>query len=65
MQFYEDSTRTPSYGYDFPDWYKALYPDARLGNIDIAIVNKWIIEGHYASEELPDVERIKRMNVKN
>jgi hypothetical protein len=65
IQFWEDTSKYPPYGYDFPEQYKQEHPDARLGNIDIAILNKWIIEGHYTTEEMSDAEKLKRINVKN
>ena len=53
------------YRYDFSPEYKAEHPNARLGQIDIALLNRWIIDGHYVDEFMTDEERAKRTNVKN
>ena len=65
IEFWQNPNIGDDYKYKFPDEYIAEHPDARLGNIDVALVNKWIITGHYTSEEMSDVEKMKRVNVQN
>lgn len=59
--------QSDEYEYDFEDTYKEQYsdPEARLGQIDIAILNRWIVDGHFAEEWMTDAEKAKRNNVKN
>ena len=53
------------YEYDFETSYKETYPNARLGQIDIALLNRRIIDGYYVEDGMTDLERAKRTNVKN
>lgn len=53
------------YEYDFDSAYKEEFPEARLGQIDIALLNRWIIDGHYVEDGMTDAEKMKRVNVKN
>ena len=70
---FKQGEKSDDYEYDFEDSYKQQYsdPPARLGNIDIALLNRRIINGYYvkkaeeAGEELTDLEKMKRNNVKN
>lgn len=70
---FKQGQESDDYEYDFEDSYKQQYtdPQARLGNIDIALLNRRIIDGYYvkkaeeAGEELTDLEKMKRNNVKN
>lgn len=70
---FKQGEKSDDYEYDFEDSYKQQYtdPKARLGNIDIALLNRRIIDGYYvkkaeeAGEELTDPEKRKRTNVKN
>lgn len=60
-----DEELVEGYRYDFDPEYKAQHPDARLGQIDIALLNRWIIDGHYVEDWMSDEEIAKRKNVKN
>lgn len=64
---FKQGTESDEYEYDFEDSYKETYtdPPARLGNIDIALLNRRIIDGYYTNDEMSDVEKRKRTNVKN
>ena len=62
---FKQGAQSDDYEYDFEDSYKTTYPTARLGQIDIALLNRWIIDGHYTDENLSDAENLKRTNVKN
>ena len=53
------------YEYDFDPTFKERYPEARLGNIDIALLNRWIIDGHFTQDGMSEEEKRKRTNVKN
>ena len=64
---FKQGEESDDYEYDFEDSYKQQYsdPSARLGNIDIALLNRWIIDGHYVKDGMTDLEKQKRTNVKN
>ena len=64
---FKQGEESDEYEYDFEDSYKETYadPPARLGNIDIALLNRRIIDGYYTNDEMSDVEKRKRTNVKN
>ena len=64
---FKQGEESDEYEYDFEDSYKETYadPPARLGNIDIALLNRRIINGYYTNDEMSDVEKRKRTNVKN
>ena len=64
---FKQGTESDEYEYDFEDSYKETYadPPARLGNIDIALLNRRIIDGYYTNDEMSDAEKRKRTNVKN
>lgn len=53
------------YEYDFATAYKTQYPNARLGQIDIALFNRRVVDGYYTDESLSQAENQKRTNVKN
>ena len=65
VEFWQDPTRSDKYEYRFNAAFLERFPDARLGNIDIAILNKWIITGRYVTDDMPIGERMKRLNVRN
>ena len=64
---FKQGEESDEYEYDFEDSYKETYtdPKARLGNIDIALLNRRIIDGYYAQDGMTDEEKRKRTNVKN
>lgn len=64
---FKQGEESDEYEYDFEDTYKQTYsdPPPRLGQIDTALLNLWIISGHFTDDGLEDVDNMKRMNVKN
>lgn len=49
------------YEYGFDD----EHPDYRLGNIDIALFNLRVIDGYYVEQDMSQLDKLKRTNVKN
>ena len=64
---FKQGQESDDYEYDFEDSYKQQYsdPPARLGNIDLALLNRRIIDGYYVEDGMTDLEKQKRTNVKN
>lgn len=62
---FKQGEHSDEYEYDFEASYKQQYPEARLGQIDIALLNRRIIDGYYVQDGMTDEEKAKRTNVKN
>ena len=62
---FQQGQESDEYEYEFEDSYKQTYPNARLGQIDIALLNRWIIDGHFTEGGMTQEEIAKRTNVKN
>lgn len=58
---FKQGEQSDEYEYGFDNEHS----DYRLGNIDIAIFNLRVIDGYYVDPEMSEVEKMKRVNVKN